>query len=538
MSYDAVVIGAGPNGLVGANLLADRGWSVLVLEAQDRPGGAVKSAELIKPGYINDVFSAFYPLAAASPVIASLELERYGLQWSHAPRVLAHVFGDACAVLSRDIDETAASLDVFAPGDGESWRDLYALWRRIEEPIIDALFRPFPPVKPALRLLASLRRDLLTFGRLAVLPVRRMGEEYFRGEGGPLMLAGNALHTDLTPETAAGGFYGWLLTALGQSFGYPSPKGGAGSLTQALVDRFEALGGEIRCATRVKNIEVRNGTAVGVTTESGSSVGARRAILADTLAPSLYLDLIGREHLPDRLLGQIDRFQFDAATFKIDWVLDGPIPWRAEKAAEAGTVHVGNSLDELSEMASHLARKLVPAHPFLVMGQMTTTDPTRSPTGTETAWAYAHLPREVEGDAGGDLKGTWDERETQVFAQRMEDRIERAAPGFRDLIAGRHVMAPPDLEAANENLLGGSLNGGTAQVHQQLVFRPVPGLARPETPIKNLYLASASAHPGGGVHGAPGANAARVALLHERARKVVLAAGAAGALAAVRSLRR
>ena len=536
---DAVVIGAGPNGLVAANMLADRGWDVVVLEAQDEPGGAVKSAELIKPGFVHDVFSAFYPLAAASPIIASLGLERFGLQWAHAPSVLAHVTPEpTTAVLSRNLDETAESLDRFAPGDGQAWRDLYTLWKRVEEPLIAGLFRPFPPVGPGVRLLASLRRDLLPFARLATLPVRRMGEEYFSGAGGPLLLAGNALHTDLTPETAAGGFFGWLLTALGQSFGYPSPVGGAGSLTKALVQRFEAAGGTIRCGTRVARIDVRNGTAVGVITEDGTHIAARKAVLADTLAPALYLELVGPEHLPERVVTDIARFQFDAATVKIDWALDGPIPWTNEEAHGAGTVHLSGTLDDLSQMASHLAQKLLPSTPFLVMGQMTTTDATRSPAGTETAWAYTHIPRDVRGDAAGDLKGTWDERETEVFVARIEDQIERSAPGFKSSIVGRHVLTPPLLEAANENLLGGSLNGGTAQIHQQLVFRPVPGLARPETPIKKLYLASSSAHPGGGVHGAPGANAARVAVLHERAKKVMFGAGAVGALAAVKSLRR
>jgi phytoene dehydrogenase-like protein len=539
VSYDAVVIGAGPNGLVGANMLADRGWSVLVLEAQSEPGGAVKSAELIKPGFTNDLFSAFYPLAAASPVIKSLELERFGLKWSHAPRVLAHLTdADRAPVLSRDLDETAASLDAFAPGDGDSWRELYALWRRVEEHLVEALFRPFPPVMPGLKLAAALRRDLLTFARLTVLPIRRMGEEYFKGEGGPLLLAGNALHSDLTPETAAGGMFGWLLTGLGQSVGYPSPVGGAGALTEALVRRLEAAGGEIRCNARVGKIDIRNGTAVGVVTDDGESIGARKAVLADALAPALYMDLVGPEHLPERVVKDVMRFQYDPATVKVDWVLDGPIPWRVEEARGAGTVHISGTVDDLSEMASHLARKLIPSNPFLVMGQMTTTDPSRSPAGTETAWAYTHVPREIEGDAAGDLKGTWDERETEAFVKRVEDRIETVAPGFKKLIGGRHVLTPPLLEAANESLPKGSLNGGTAQIHQQLIFRPVPGLARPETPIKKLYLASASAHPGGGVHGAPGSNAARVALLHDRARKTMIAAGAAGALAAVRSLRK
>jgi phytoene dehydrogenase-like protein len=268
-------------------------------------------------------------------------------------------------------------------------------------------------------------------------------------------------------------------------------------------------------------------------TENGDSFAAD-AVLADTGGPSLYLDLVGAEHLPARVLDDIKRFQYDNGTVKVDWALNGPIPFKADPARKAGTVHVADSMDELTEMSAQLHMQQIPSKPFLVMGQMTLTDPSRSPAGTETAWAYTHVPQFIKGDAGADgLTGSWDERETEAFTARMEDRIEERAPGFKDLIVGRHVFTPPMMEKANANLVGGSVNGGTGQIHQQLVFRPTSGYARPETPIKGLYLASASAHPGGGVHGAPGSNAALAALGHWKRRKLLpvgaaIAAGVVG----------
>jgi phytoene dehydrogenase-like protein len=220
----------------------------------------------------------------------------------------------------------------------------------------------------------------------------------------------------------------------------------------------------------------------------------------------------------------IKRFQWDLATVKVDWTLDGPIPWEHDDARRAGTIHVVDSIDQLTMIAAQYATGCIPSRPFLLVGQQSMTDPTRQPAGKETAWAYTHVPNVVRGDAGGDLTGSWDEAETDEFVKRMEDEIERLAPGFKALVRGRFVRNPADLEAANANLVGGAVGAGTAQLHQQLVFRPVPGLGRPETPIKGLFLGSASAHPGGGVHGACGANAARAAIAHQRARRL-LAAG-------------
>jgi phytoene dehydrogenase-like protein len=524
---DAVVIGAGHNGLVAANVLAERGWRVLVLEQQDAPGGAVKSGELLEPGFTNDLFSSFYPLAAASPALRRLQLEEHGLRWRRSPLAVAHPQADGrCAALSLELDETAASLERFAPGDGDAWRSLYAYWERAGGPFMDALLRPFPPVRGSARLLAALGpRGLLRFTRFALLPVRRLAEEAFRGEGGAWLLAGNALHADLTPDSTGGGLFGWVLCGLGQEHGFPVPEGGAGRLTDALVARLLAHGGALECGVRVERVLVRGGRAVGVRVRGGEEIGAARAVLATTIAPTLFRSLVGEQHLRADYVADLAGFQLDNATVKVDWSLEAPIPWTAVEARRAGTIHVADGVDELTRTTAQLSRRLIPDRPFLVMGQYAAVDPTRQPPGRETAWAYTHVPQEVRGDAGGEeLDGAWDERETALFVARMEAEIERRAPGFRALIRRRHVFTPRGFEAANANLIGGALNAGTAQIHQQVVFRPAPGLARPETPLRGLLLAGASAHPGGGVHGAAGANAARAALAAERLRAVSRAA--------------
>ncbi len=528
---DAVVIGAGPNGLVAANRLVDAGWSVQVLEAQSQPGGAVRSSDALGPGYVVDHCSAFYPLAAASPAIRGLGLERHGLRWLHGPLVLAHPSSDgSCVVLSRDLAETAASLDTFADGDGQAWRELFAFWRRVAPAGLDVLVTPIPPVLPALRLVPALARTgYMRAARLALLSVRRFGEEHFAGEGGRRLIAGNALHADVTPETAIGGFYGFVLCALGQDVGFPVPQGGAGKLTESLVRRLRDRGGALECGARAERIVVRRGRAVGVRTADGREVGARRAVLAAVDAPQLYLRLLNRADVPASVLGDIRRFEWDWSTVKFDWTLDGPIPWSASDARRAPVVHVTDGVDALTVQSSQLRMGLIPEHPFLVFGQYSMVDPSRQPEGKETAWAYTHVPQRVRGDAGGALTGRWDDAELGELAARCEGEIEELAPGFRALIRQRRVLGPGQLEREDPSLVGGALNGGTAQLHQQLVFRPVSSWGRPDTHVRGLYLASASAHPGGGVHGGPGAIAARAAVNERRAGRVAvaLAAGAA-----------
>ncbi|GAA1276646.1 NAD(P)/FAD-dependent oxidoreductase [Saccharothrix xinjiangensis] len=498
---DAVVIGSGPNGLVAANVLADAGWDVLVLEASDEPGGAVRTAELTEPGFHHDLFSAFYPLGVASPVIAGLGLDRHGLEWRWAPDVLAYVLpDDRVALLSRDVDRTAESVESFGAGDGDTWRAEFERWQRVRDDLIEALMRPFPPVRAGAGLLGALGAgEGLRFARSFVQSVRAFGDDRFTGEGAPLLLAGNAMHTDLGPDQAGGAAFGWLLSMLGQDLGYPVPAGGAGALTRALVRR---LGGVVECSRPVAQVVVAGGRALGVRDASGGFVRARKAVLADVPAPRLYLGLVGERHLPARLVSDLAQFEWDDATVKVDWALDAPIPWTNPEARGAGTVHLGGDFNGLAMTSAEIACGRLPRVPFVIMGQMTTSDPSRSPEGTETAWAYTHVPR---GEP-------WSADRARRRADRLEQLIEQHAPGFRDLVRGRFVQGPGELESRNPSLVGGSINSGTAAIHQQLVFRPVPGLGRADTPVDRLYLAGASAHPGGGVHGAAGANAARAAL--------------------------
>lgn len=505
--YDAIVVGAGHNGLVAANLLADAGWHVLVLESAPYAGGAVHADDALHPGFVTDQFSAFYPLGAASPVLSALDLDNWGLSWTHAPLVLAHVLpDDRCAVLSRDVIRTAESLDVFADGDGDRWTQITADFERISEPLIRSLLSPFPPVRAATSLLRRLgSAEALRFARFAVLPVRRYAEENFRGEGAALLLAGNALHTDLAPENAGSAIYGWLMAMLGQTVGFPVPVGGSSHIVQALVGRLTAAGGEIRLSCPVEQVTVTGGRATGARLASGEHLTAR-AVLADVAAPTLYRDLVGFAQLPARLVEDLDRFQWDAPTLKVNWALSAHVPWTAASAREAGTVHLGVDMNGLTRYTADLATQDIPAHPFLLFGQMSTTDASRSPDRTESAWAYTHLP------AGRNLH----QADIDRHVERVEATLETHAPGFGDLVLARSVQGPRALQAANANLVHGAVGGGTSAIHQQLIFRPVPGLGRAETPIDNLYLAGSSAHPGGGVHGADGANAARAALLRSR----------------------
>jgi len=516
---DAIVIGAGPNGLVAANVLADAGWSVLVLEAQPDIGGAVHSDSELDPDFVHDTFSAFYPLGAGSPVMGGLDLQSYGLTWKHAPAVLGHPRPDGgWALLHHDVDMTAAGLDEHAAGDGDRWHELHRDWQRIGPSLVESLMSPFPPVKGGLKTLARLPSvGGLAYVKMLLEPARQLVESRFDSEEAKLLIAGNGGHADIPLDATGSGLMALLLVMLAQTVGYPVPEGGASELPNALARRLESKGGSIRCDARVDGIAVRDRRARGVRIQGGETISAARAIIADVSATSLYGGLIGWDHLPTRTRRDMRQFRYDPATVKVDWALDGPVPWASTPALAPGTVHIADSLDQMTTALQQVGGHTIPAHPFLLMGQMTTADPTRSPAGTESLWAYTHVPQEVRSDGGGDdITGVWDHTESERMADRMQGRIEKYAPGFTSRIRARRVLAPPDLERRNANLVGGSINGGTSDLHQQLVFRPVPGLGRAGTPIRGLYLGSAAAHPGGGVHGAPGANAARAAIAAHR----------------------
>lgn len=521
-SVDAVVIGSGPNGLVAANLLADQGWSVLVLEAQPTAGGAVRSDRDVHPDYVHDTFSAFYPLAMASPVLRDLRLEDHGVSWTRAPAVLGHPRPDGSWALLRDtVDETAAGLGASHPADAERWRRLAALWAHVGDDLVGALMAPFPPVRSGLRLLAKTPgAGGLAFVRLLLEPANNLVEQLFEGDDARLLLLGNAGHSDIPLDAPGSGLMALLLAMLGQTVGFPVPRGGASGLSDALVSRLRSRGGEVRTSCRVDAIDVSGGIARAVMTEGGMRIVASRAVVASTVAPQLYGGLVEMDELPARVRRGMRAFRLDPSTVKVDWALDRPVPWASPPAVAPGTVHVADSPEQLVSSLQQIAAHRVPAEPFLLVGQMTTSDPTRSPGGTESLWAYTHVPQRVSDDAGdAGIRGTWDRDDLERMADRMQGRLEAHAPDFASRIVARRILGPHELESRDANLIGGAINGGTSSLQQQLVFRPVPGKGRAETPIRRLYLGSASAHPGGGVHGAAGANAARAAIAHDRTRR-------------------
>ncbi|MBB4662962.1 FAD-dependent oxidoreductase [Conexibacter arvalis] len=497
--HDAVVVGSGPNGLSAAIALARAGRSVLVLEAQPRLGGAVATEELTLPGFHHDTFSSVYPAGAASPVFARMPLHDHGLRWVDPELAMVHPLADGrAAVLARDVGATAASLDALAPGDGERWRELVAPYLRRFGALRDTMLGGFPPLAGGAKLLAGLGLDgTLEFTRLLLSSADALGRELFRSSGSKAWLFGAALHGDAPVAGAGSAISGLYLNLLGHAVGWPSPEGGAGRLAEALVGHLRALGGETRTEARVTRIDAAGGRVRGVELADGTRVEAPLAIL-DT-SPQALVALAGAA-LPDAYVRKLVRFRPGPRTLKLDWALDGVVPWEAEAARRAGTVHVGGEAEEIRASLLEVEAGRMPERPFLLFGQQSIADPTRAPAGKHTAWAYTHVPEGIDVDAA---------------SAAVEAQVERFAPGFRDRILARNVLEPSDLEARDENLIGGDVGGGSYAL-DQLVFRPVPSLSPYRTPLRGLYLGSASTFPGGAVHGVPGDAAARAALLDDR----------------------
>lgn len=507
MQVDAVVVGGGHHGLVAAAVLADAGWDVLVLEERDHIGGAVDSVEA--DGWITDLYSACHPLAQASPVLQGLALEDHGLRWSWAPTQLAHLGrpGETSApAVHTDPRDTADLLEDDHRGDGRTWLRLLEQYRQVKEPLLRALLTRWPPVTDGARLAAAVGpRHLPDFLRFALLPGTRMGEELFGGRAGREILAGNAMHADAPLTAPVSGMYGWLLSMLAQDVGFPSPVGGTRELARALGARARSAGAAVEVGARVTRIVVRDGTARGVETADGRRIAARRAVIADTSAPALYGSLLEQEAVPPGLRTRLRHFVWDLPTVKLDYRLAGTMPWTAEQAHGAGVVHLGRDVPGLVRWTADLEAGRVPDHPFGLAGQMSTIDPSRSPAGTESFWLYTHLPR-----------GVTDAEATRRTVERCEATLDAFAPGWRDLVLERRVRTPTDLERDDRNLGDGSVGGGTQQLLQQAIWRPVAGLGGPRTHVEGLYLGSAAIHPGGGVHGACGHLAARAALADTR----------------------
>jgi phytoene dehydrogenase-like protein len=536
--YDAIVCGGGSNGLAAAIRLAEAGWSVCLLEANDDFGGAARTLESTLPGFKHDFGAAFFPLVAPSPSIVGRDLAPYGVRFVHAKLPAAHPFpGNQAIALGRSAAETAASIDKVHLGDGSVWFGLDETFGEVMKPFLRAQMQRYPFEELA-KVVGRLRlAGGLEFARMVVSGVSTIASR-FESEQARAFLTGPAMHADLQPEMPGTGIYALLLSMLGQRFGMPVVAGGTGMITAALVAKAREDGVELVTGSRVERIVVSGGRAVAVEA-GGVQLSARRAVLC-ALDVGALIRLAGPESFPPRALAQVRHYRPGLGTFKVDWALDGQVPWAAEECRRAAVVHVGNSVTDMSRSAWEASHGLLPSTPTLVLGQQSLADPSRAPAGKHTLWGYAHVPAAPTGDAARPrAKVGWD-RSAEPFLDRVEAAIEAHAPGFRERVLARRAWTPTDLETADSSLAGGDIQAGSFAVDQQILFRPGPSWWRWGTPVKGLYLAGASVPPGAGVHGACGDLAARQALAdYDRPRMLAMtAAGVAGLAAAVAAARR
>lgn len=466
-AYDALVIGSGPNGLAAAITLARAGHSVLVYEAHENIGGGARSAPLTLPGFVHDVCSAIHPLAVMSPFFRSLPLHQYGVEWVHSPVVLAHPFDDGTvALLDRSIELTGQTLRQDAAAYRQLMAPLVGSWDRLENFLLGPLRAPRHPLA------------LLRFGLRGMRSARALAEHWFAGEAARGLFAGLAAHAIMPLERLPSAAFGLLLGMLGHVVGWPLPRGGARRISEALALCLHTLGGEIRTGMHISSLD---------------ELPPARAVLCD-VTPRQLLQIAGHR-LPVGYRRQLQRYRYGPGAFKVDWALDGPIPWRAPACARAATVHVGGTLAEIAASEREAWEGQPSERPFVLLAQQSLFDPTRAPPGKHVAWAYCHVPNGSSFD----------------MTERIERQIERFAPGFRERILARSVLPPTALERYNANYIGGDINGGVQDLWQ-LFTRPTMRLVPYATPVQGLYICSSSTPPGGGVHGMCGYFAARAAL--------------------------
>jgi len=467
-AYDAVIVGAGPNGLAAAVVLARAGRSVLVLEAKDTIGGGSRTKELTLPGFLHDVCSAIHPLAAASPFLQTLPLADYGLEWIQPEAPLAHPLdGGRAAMLERSVEATAVALGPDEHAYRKLFNPMVEHWQELIDEFLGPL--PFPPKHPLL----SAR-----FAPKFILPARWLAEHTFSGEPARALFAGMAGHSILPLEQPVTSAYGLMICMLGHAVGWPLARGGSQRLMEALAGYLRSLGGEI------------------VTDHPVCSMGdlpPARDVLFD-LTPRQLLSIAG-ERLPSGYRRQLKKYRYGPGVFKMDFALDGPIPWQAPEVARSATVHLGGTLPEIAAGESAVWRGEHPERPYVLLAQQSLYDDTRAPQGKHTAWAYCHVPH----------------GSTIDMTARIEAQIERFAPGFRDCIVAKHTFSPMEMEAYNPNYIGGDIIGGVSDIWQ-LFTRPVPRWVPYSTPTKGIYLCSSSTPPGGGAHGMCGYYAAKAVL--------------------------
>ncbi len=466
-AYDAVVVGSGPNGLSAAIVLARAGMNVLIVEAHETIGGGARTEELTLPGFKHDICSAIHPMSVMSPFFKTLPLAEHGLVWLDSPYPITHPLDDgSAAVLELSVDKTAARLG----GDGDAYRRLMQPFASNAAALFDEILRP-------LRLLPHHPFLLARFGLDGVRSALSLAKR-FRGDAARALLGGCAAHSFLPLERAGSASFGLVLAIAGHAIGWPCAKGGSGAIIEALAGYFRALGGTIRTSTPVRSM---------------GDIPSSRAVLFD-VTPRQLADIAG-DALPPSYTRRLRRFRYGPGVFKVDWALDGPIPWRAEECRQSATVHVGGTIQEIAGHEAAIWQGRNTGRPFVLVAQQSLFDGSRAPDGKQTGWAYCHVPH-----------GSTDD-----MTEAIEQQIERFAPGFRQRILARHTMNTAAYESYNANIVGGDIAGG-ANMLSQVIARPFLKRDPYATPNNRIYLASSSTPPGGGVHGMCGYWAAQSAM--------------------------